>query len=53
MPKAFTRCTKKPGSRTRTIKPKGQKSRTYVRVCYPPGKGSKPVAGEVKQRKPK
>jgi len=52
MPKAFTRCTKKAGSRTRTIKPKGQKSRTYVKVCYPPG-GGPPVRGEVKQRKAK
>jgi len=51
MPPRFTRCVKA-GGRVRTIKPKGQKSRTYVKVCYPPGKG-KPVAGEVKQRKGK
>lgn len=52
MPKAFKRCVKTKGSRTRTIKPKGQKSSTYVKVCYAPGaKG--PVSGEVKHRKPK
>jgi len=53
MPEAFRRCVAKKGSRTRTIKPKGQKSKTYVKVCYPPGKVSKPVAGEVKERKAK
>lgn len=50
MPKAFTRCVKA-GGKVRTIKPKGQKSRTYMRVCrLGPGKS---VGGEVKKRKPK
>ena len=49
MPAKFTKCVKT-GGRVRTIKPKGEKSRTYVHVCYPKGGGS-PVSGEVKKRK--
>ena len=47
MPVKFTKCVKS-GGRVRTIKPKGQKSRTYIKVCY---KGGKVVRGEVKHRK--
>jgi len=49
MPAPFDKCVKA-GGRVRTIKPKGQKSKTYVHVCYPKGGGS-PVAGYAKKRK--
>jgi len=51
MPANFTRCVKS-GGRVRTLKPKGEKSRTYVPVCYPKSGGS-PVSGEVKKRRRK
>lgn len=49
MPAKFDRCVSG-GGRVRTIKPKGQGSRTFVRVCYPKGGGS-PVSGGVKKAK--
>lgn len=49
MPAKFNKCVKA-GGRVRTIKPKGQKSGTYMHVCYPKGGGS-PVSGEVKKKK--
>jgi len=49
MPKEFNKCVKE-GGRVRTIKPKGQKSKTYVHVCYPKG-GGPSVSGEVKKRR--
>ena len=51
MPEKFTRCINA-GGRVRTIKPKGQQSKTYVKVCFPKG-GGKSVSGEVKHRKSK
>jgi hypothetical protein len=49
MPKAFTDCIKK-GGRVRTVVPKRG---VTVPVCYPPGKGTKPVAGEPRHSKGK
>lgn len=49
MPEKFTKCVKA-GGRVRTIKPKGEKSPTYIHICYSKGGGS-PVSGEVKKRK--
>ena len=49
MPAKFDRCVKA-GGRVRTLKPKGESSRTFVRVCYPKG-GSPPVSGGAKKRK--
>ena len=51
MPAKFDRCVKA-GGRVRTVKPKGEESRTFVRVCFPKGGGS-PVSGGVKKRKGK
>ena len=51
MPRKFNQCVKA-GGRVRTVKPKGQKSSTYIHVCYPKG-GGKSVSGEVKHRKSK
>ena len=47
MPAALNKCVKR-GGRVRTIKPKGQKSSTYIHVCYLNGKAYR---GEVKHRK--
>ena len=49
MPVKFDRC-RKGGGRVRTMKPKGQGSKTYIHVCFPKGGGSS-VRGEVKKRK--
>ena len=49
-PAKFNKCVRE-GGRVRTIKPKGEGSRTYIRVCYP--KSGSPVSGEVKKRKKK
>ncbi len=49
MPEAFDKCEAE-GGRIRTMKPKGKKSKAYLRVCYPKGGGS-PVSGGVKQAK--
>jgi len=49
MPESFIKCIQA-GGRVRTIKPKGKKSSTYVRVCFPKG-GGPSVRGEVKKRK--
>jgi hypothetical protein len=46
MPASFDRCVNR-GGRVRTMKPKGQRSRTYVRVCYLNGKS---YSGGVKKR---
>jgi hypothetical protein len=43
LPKAFEDCAEQKGSRVRTVVPK---KGVTVPVCYPPGKGGKPVAGE-------
>ena len=51
MPAKFNKCVRG-GGRVRTIKPKGQGSRTYVKVCYPRG-GGKSVSGHVHHRKRK
>lgn len=49
MPADFDRCVRR-GGRVRTLKPKGEKSDVYLRVCYPVGGGS-PVHGETKRKK--
>ena len=49
MPQAFDECVKA-GGRIRTIKPKGEGSKTYLHICYPKG-GGPPVSGEVKESK--
>lgn len=49
MPKEFDSCVKR-GGRVRTMKPKGQKSSTYIKVCYI---GGKSYSGHVKHRKKK
>jgi len=51
MPAAFDRCVRR-GGRVRTLKPKGEGSRTFVRVCYPRGGGS-PISDEPRERKEK
>jgi hypothetical protein len=48
VPKAFEDCVKQKGSRVRTVVPKRG---VTVPVCYPPGKGGKPVAGEPRHSK--
>lgn len=47
LPKEFIKCVRE-GGRVRTIKPKGESSRKYMKVCYKSGKS---YAGEVKTRK--
>lgn len=49
MPAAFDKCEAE-GGRVRTMKPKGKKSKTYLRICYPKG-GGPPISGEVKRSK--
>jgi hypothetical protein len=51
MPKKFMKAVKG-GGRVRTIKPKGKKSKTYIRVVWPKG-GGPPISGEVKKAKKK
>ena len=48
-PAAFDRCVRR-GGRVRTLKPKGAKSKTFVRVCYPRGGGS-PISDEPREAK--
>jgi len=49
MPAGFERCVRE-GGRVRTIKPKGQGSKTYIHVCWLNGKS---YQGEVKKAKAK
>ena len=49
MPQKFDKCAKT-GGRVRTLKPKGEKSKTFVRVCYPKGGGS-PVSDYPRKKK--
>ena len=51
MPAKFEKCVRS-GGRVRTLKPKGEKSDTYIRVCYPKG-GGNPVRDYVRKRKSK
>jgi hypothetical protein len=48
MPADFEDCVRKKGSRVRTVVPK---QGVTVPVCYPPGKGAKPVVGEPRHSK--
>lgn len=48
MPKKFTSCVKRPGSRVRTVRTGGK---TYRNICWP--KTGKPVYGHRKTRKSK
>jgi hypothetical protein len=50
VPRAFEDCVRKKGSRARTVVPKRG---VTVPVCYPPGKGAKPVAGEPRHSRKK
>jgi len=51
MPAKFDRCVQS-GGRVRTIKPKGMRSSTYLKTCYPRG-GGPAIAGHVQHRKKK